>query len=119
VTAKTGARRQLVTQIRRAGPDQTLGCFCILLQQSHGNDLSLIRGKLLQAQRLDRGKLAIDFDLGQLADREVQVADLVRDQQHAFDYGRQIKEAHAVRFLQTSCYATDRTKFAVEVRKSS
>ena len=89
------ARRKRVAEICCARLYQALGCFGILLQQSHRDDLSLVRTQLLQSERLYRSQLAVDLDLRQLTDREIEVADLVRDQQHAFDNGRQIEEAHA------------------------
>ena len=64
------------------------------VHEGHRDDLGLVGRKLLHSERLDRSQLAADLNLWELADREIQVADLVGNQQHSLNNGRQIKETH-------------------------
>jgi hypothetical protein len=66
------------------------------MHERHRDDLSLIGSQFLHPQRLHRRELAVNFHLGKLADREVQITDLFRDEQHTLDDGRQIEETHLV-----------------------
>jgi hypothetical protein len=59
-------------------------------------NLGLVGREFLQAEWLHGGELAVDLHLRLLADREVEVADFVRDEQHALDDRRQIEETHAL-----------------------
>ncbi len=58
------------------------------MHQGQRNDLGLVGRELLHPERLDRRELAVDFNLWQLADGKIQVADFVGHQQHSLDNGR-------------------------------
>ncbi len=88
IDAKTGARRQRITEIGGAGARETFGGVGISVNERERDDLGLIRGKLLHPEGLDGSQLAVDFDLRGLSDGEIQVADLVGDQQHSLNNGR-------------------------------
>ena len=60
----------------------------IAVHEREGDDLGLIGRELLHSERLDRSELAVDFDLRELADGEIQVADFVGHQQHSLNNGR-------------------------------
>ncbi len=114
LTRKRAREGKRVAQVGGTGARETLGRVRIPVHQRQRDDLSLIRRELLHPEGLHRRELSVDLHLRELTDGEVQVADLVRDQQHSLDYGRQIEETHLCPNSETGCFWwVDRLRWAL------
>ena len=88
VDAKASPGWERVTQVRGARAGEAFGRVGMAMHERERNDLGLVGRQLLHSEGLDRRELAVDFDLRQLADGKIQVADFVGHQQQSLNNGR-------------------------------
>src|SRR5690606_15932670 len=94
IYAEAAFARQCIAEVGRTVFCQLGGGLGIVTKDRHGDHLGLKRGKASQSKGRGGVKGSVYLDLGLLAAREIQIADIIGNEQHLLNNGRYIKQAH-------------------------